>query len=317
MRRRFIHLIAGFHPLPRWLPVAILAALTGVASTRAESPPDREMFRVGFSTTLFSDVNENDARASVSAWAQAFASERGIAVDAEARILGGLSALQEALRTGEVDVISLLTEEFRVLQLETPLSPIYAALVNNRVYEEGLLLVHVESDIQQIEDLRGRTLAIHDNPRNSLSHIWLDTVLQEKGLPPAASLAGAITSSARLSGAVLPVFFRKTDACLVTRNAFETMAELNPQVGRMLRPVAASPGMLPVLMAFREDYRSPYREDIHAGMRDLHNSVAGRQVLTVFKSESLMEVPSSALQTALDLLDRADAARRHTPDRKE
>ena len=85
---------------------------------------------------------------------------------------------------------------------------------------------------------------------------------------------------------------------MVTRRGFETLAELNPQVGKDLRVLATSPEVVATVFCFRADYDSPVMDKLIAGLRELHLSAAGRQVLTVFQSDRLEEVPPSALDSA-------------------
>jgi hypothetical protein len=101
---------------------------------------------------------------------------------------------------------------------------------------------------------------------------------------------------------VLPVFFRQSDACVVTRSGFETMVELNPQLGRQLKILARSPEVVPAVFCFRADYAAGFKEDLFAGVRDLHKSAAGQQVLTVFQSDKIEDQPMSCLDSALELL---------------
>lgn len=296
----------------RSIPLAFLLGLLALlppwpcADAQSPAAPDREVFRIGFSTSLFSDVNENDARAGVKAWAQTIARERGIAVDPDPAILAGLPALRAALVNGQVDMVSILAEEYRALRGEMPLAPLFVAFVNGRIEEEALLLVHGDSGIERLEDLQGRRLLVHRNPRASLALPWLESLLLEKGLPPAAAFLGSVTENPKLSGVILPVFFRKTDVALATRGGFDTLKELNPQIGQSLRVLATAPKMVPVLMAFRADYNPAFKGEILNGLRELHQSPAGQQVLNIFHSDRLEDAPAEALQSALDLLARVE-----------
>ncbi|MDZ7582121.1 MAG: hypothetical protein U5R30_16465 [Deltaproteobacteria bacterium] len=72
-----------------------------------------------------------------------------------------------------------------------------------------------------------------------------------------------------------------------------------------------------MLFCFRADYAPPFKDKIMQGLRDLHLSPAGQQVLTIFHSEKLEVRPASAFQSAIDLLDRADKLRpASSPDPK-
>jgi hypothetical protein len=69
---------------------------------RVEDDTNAPPFRVGFSRRLFTDVNENDAKtASIRAWAQTVARERGIHMDPVAQLYDGIAEetfLREARR---------------------------------------------------------------------------------------------------------------------------------------------------------------------------------------------------------------------------
>ena len=104
-----------------------------------------------------------------------------------------------------------------------------------------------------------------------------------------------ITPKDKVSAVVLPVFFRAADACLVTRQGFRTMSELNPQVGRQLREIAASPPLLPTVTCIRADYEPTIREIAVEAIREAGKNPASQQLLTVFQIGTLTEQPLNIL----------------------
>ena len=80
------------------------------------------------------------------------------------------------------------------------------------------------------------------------------------------------------------------------------MFELNPQIGRRIKVLAASPPVVPVLFCFRADYMSPVRHQIMNELSHWHLSPAGRQILMLFQIDSLAEQPIGCLDSALELL---------------
>ena len=108
--------------------------------------------------------------------------------------------------------------------------------------------------------------------RASLAPVWSETILAREGLGSASGFYGQITTASKISQAVLPVFFRQLDACVVTRSGFETMVELNPQVGRQLKVLASSPPVVPVVFCFRASYDSPIRAKVLEEIAQWHNT---------------------------------------------
>jgi hypothetical protein len=161
-------------------------------------------FRVGFSSAMFTDVNENDAKAAVKAWGQSIARERGIPTDPETRIFKDIATWSQALRTKSVDAIGITVIEYAVLSREVPLAPVFVTYTGGRAREQYFILVHQDSKIERLAELRGRSLTIHENSRVRLALPWLDTVLIQEGGKPAVAWLRKITPSPKLAKVVLP-----------------------------------------------------------------------------------------------------------------
>lgn len=282
-----------------WLP--LLAAVVFFARSPAAEPEDRS-FRVGFSHVMFTDVNENDAKAAVEAWGQTIAKQLGIPTDPEPLIFPNTPALLQALQAKSVDAVGITMLEYVALSREVSLAPLFVTYNSGRCREQYLLLVHRDSKLEHLSDLRGKNLVFHSNSRTCMVPPWLDTLLVNAENKPAAEWLGKITQSPKLSHVVLPVFFHQIDACVATRAEFETMCELNPQIGQQLKILARSPEMVASLLCFRADYAPAFKEQLLAGLRDLHKTPAGLQILTVFQSEKIEDQPVSCVDSALTLL---------------
>ena len=259
------------------------------------------MLRLGFSTSVFAGVNENDAKAAMKVWAQAILKEHGLSVPADPQVLNG-EAIATAMQNKLIDAVTLSSAEYRALGGEFMSTNAVLGATGGRVTEEYLLLVHRDSNIGRIEDLRGRSLIFFQNPRASLAPVWFETLLLQSGLGQTLRFCGRVIQGGKLSQVVLPVFFHQADACVVTRRGFQTMIELNPQVGRQLKTLLSSPAMVPFAFYFRSDYSDPVRDQIIAEIKDVHSTAAGQQVLTLFQCENLEVRPVSVLDTALALL---------------
>jgi ABC-type phosphate/phosphonate transport system substrate-binding protein len=278
-------------------PSAPAAAASG--EERSPTAP----VRFAFSSRMFVDVNENDARAAMKVWGQTVSVERGIPLDPVFQIFVGTGAIATAIRGRLVDAITLPTDEYWELRNEVPLGSIVIGSKGGESTEQYVLLVRGDSGIQRLADLRGHSLVIYQNPLTSLAPAWLETELLQHQLGLTEQFWGRITESAKLLRAILPVFFHQADACLVTLKGFETMAELNPQIGRQLQVLAKSEAVVPNLFCFRGDYRSPYREKILQEISRLGETTAGQQTLALFQTDRLFPGDPASLAGAFALLD--------------
>lgn len=286
-----------------WLAFALGAATCAGAEEPSAPPGARDTLRLGFSYSMFIGVNENDAKASIKALGTTMVRERGIPAEPEPYLLSGTDAIATAARTGEVDAFSVTTEEYWVLAREVGFDRFVMAVKNGDPTEQYLLLVHRASGVTELAGLRGKRLAVFQNSRMSLGKVWLEVALAKAGQPLAAEHFGSVIDQPKLSKAVLEVFFRQTDACLVSRRGFATMSELNPQVGTQLVALATSPALVPAVFPFRTDFNPTLKEKSLREMSLVHTTAAGQQALMIFQVGQVAERPATDLASALALLD--------------
>ena len=279
-------------------------------------------FRVGFSRSLFSDVNDSDARASIRAWSQTVARENRISMDPTAHLFDHTNEMASAMQDGVVDLMSTTFDEYLEISRDVETSDWFATRTAGELSEEYILLVSVESGITRIEELEGKAIVMHASARTSLAMDWLDHLVMANDPGVAAEeFFGGIRPVERVSAAVLPVFFDQAVASVVAYSSFTTMYELNPQLHRGLRVIARSPPLLPAIMFFRKGFESPEKERIHKALGELQTTAAGQQVLTLFQSEALVPVDEEYLNRTEEFLfetrrlrNRRMAGERATPD---
>jgi phosphonate transport system substrate-binding protein len=102
---------------------------------------------------------------------------------------------------------------------------------------------------------------------------------------------------------VLPVFFGVKPACIVDRLAFETMMEMNPQVGsQLVKVVVSEPYLDSITFMTRHGYVSERaRRDLINALAELHQEPAGRQILTLFKVDQLVPFKEEYMKSVKDL----------------
>ncbi|MBI2947003.1 MAG: PhnD/SsuA/transferrin family substrate-binding protein [Verrucomicrobia bacterium] len=282
---------------------SFLLMLAVVLALGSSDKPNRPPFRFAFSTRMFIGVNENDAKAAVKAWAQGLAKERNINLDGQPTILQSQAELVEALRSQQVDCVSLTTDDYLTLAPDMQNTNLLVSSISGRTTEQYLLLVHVKSGISSPADLKGRSLVMLDHVRASLAPIWLDVLLVQEGLALPARHFSQIRSAQKLTAVVLPVFFRQQAACVVTRSGFDTMSELNPQIRAQLKPLAASPELVPAFTFLRPDYRGAPQDEIVAEVLKMHLTPSGKQILTLFQTDLIEHMPASVLMSARELIE--------------
>jgi ABC-type phosphate/phosphonate transport system substrate-binding protein len=257
---------------------------------------------VGYSSKLLSHVDVNDAKAATKVWTEMLIRKKGIFKKTDTFIIQDLTSLEKAVKAKAVDVVVLLPQDFIEIRNRVPLEPIFSSAIPRGVYEEFIVLVRKDQAIDKLSDLRGKRLLVEIGQRGTIPAFWLDTLLTRERLPEGKEFFSSIKEANKISQAVLPVFFRQADVCLTSRYAFETMAELNPQVGKDLKVIATSPGFLTGVICFRRDFYAQYKDHLDDSLRSLHTDPQGKQILTLFRISQLIPFEPSHLETVEALL---------------
>jgi hypothetical protein len=150
---------------------------------------------------------------------------------------------------------------------------VFPTTKKNSFNERYVLLVHRNGSIAA---LRGRKLLLYYNARMCLAPSWLGMLLANSspGLPETVFVG--MTRIANVSRAVLQVFFRQAEACVVTSSGFEIASELNPQLQKELRVLASSPEVVNKVFFFRPGYSSAVKDKLEGAILALHETPEGR-----------------------------------------
>lgn len=289
MRKMLICLVLSF----------IAAFTTGAA--------EQSTLKAGFTMDLFSDVNEDDAVASIKVWADTILVRRGIAMESAPEVYPDGESLKKEVLAGSVDLISMLAKELIQIEDSIPLDNFHFTAQNGKVTEEYILLVQADSGIEKLADLQGKNLAYVDNARMALGWLWLDSLMIEAEIPDSFSSRTTHTKSSR---AVMAAFFKKADVCLVSRKGYDTMVELNPQIGKRLRILKTSPEYIPAVLCMRKDYDAELKSEVLAALKELKKDIRGQQILTVFRADDIVPGTSEDLEPTRKLCERHAALRK-------
>lgn len=261
-----------------------------------------DLLRIGFTRQMFIGINENDVLAVAHVWATVLFQEGKIGYVSRPIVFDNLSEISAALSAGNIDVIGITTGEFAHVRKLIDEDAILCSVTSGSIMEEYLLLVNRKSNIKKLSGLKGRALGMLTSIRALPAETWLDTLLLQEGMEPAAGFFGQIDTDSKAGNLLIPLFFGKLDACVVTRKAFDTMVELNPQTGKQLEILEISPPVVPTILCFRKDFTSPIRNQVEDRLLSWQHSPAGRQSLAIFQVDSIEKHSDSCLDSALELL---------------
>ena len=271
-----------------WKGLALFA-LSLVASAGSALAQEEEslQFRTAFPIRALRNASPTDAKVAASVLLKRIVHQQGYkhyttdVPETREEFVAGL-------RAGSYDFVLIETLDYLALKEEFPMQPrIAGAAIDADPMETFLLLVREGAAEEGLAGLKGKRLLI-ERGGQSLSSLWLETLMAEKGLKGAGEHFGEITTVGNCADGALPVFFGKADACLITKSGFDVMTELNPQLSRRLTATNWSEPLLISMMCLREGFVERIPGQLEDVSMRLHESSDGQQILNMMRVKRLL-----------------------------
>lgn len=291
--------------------VAIAVLIMGAAIARPQGVDDGLVpvgLQVGFTRSSFLGVNEADARAAFKVFSAKVGERRGYEITPTIRVFNDLTELMKEIELGTQDLLILESWDYLTLSPIGKMPVEFVTVEQGVMMEDYLVLVRADTDYSNLGDLEGRHVIVLDSTNSNIGKHWLRTELMALGVLDPRAFFNRFEIREKPSQVVLPVFFGNADACVVDRSGFEIMAELNPQVGKMLRVMTRSDAYLDTVACVRlNGWEDPkHRTDLIAALQELTQDPAGQQIMSLFRFNELIKFENEFLDTVRVLHRRHD-----------
>lgn len=261
----------------------------------------KKPLRFGFLDYAFTDVSVEDTKVAINLYIQKLLGETHF--EPNTIVYQNFDNLYRAVREQTVEMASLSGTDFLKIAPDSLLVPSFTkSYEDGAIYDTYVLLVHKDNATTSLKDLRNT--AIRLDKKIDLISIWLNVMLAENNLPEATSFFKKITYDDRPAQSVLAVFFKQSEACVVTRRVFQVLSELNPQISKNLVPILESPQYIPGILCFHAKLPPLDQEILYHAALSFGDSQEGKQVLNLFKTREVVPFKYDFLETIVNLLSR-------------
>lgn len=267
---------------------------------------DLEPMGTAYSAGIFRNISLPDVIASTTVWVDSFGAKLDLCRAGDVLVLEGVDAWNAAAKEKSFKLAVLFSVDFLNMEKEGVFEPCTVFKESTGIGSELVLLVHQDSGIDSLSDLADQDICFTQDRFFEISHMWIDTLLAEKGLLPKETFFRSVSKNSKAMGTVLPVFFKKSTACVVTHNSFELMQELNPQVGKKLTVLAHSPNYISSIICLRSDCDPVFAEKLRSALPNLDNDASGKQFLMTFRITEMVPYQPDDLQTLRSLVEKHD-----------
>ena len=261
----------------------------------------KKVYRFIYSKELFFNTKTEDAIALTKIFTEKIKKQKGIEDEAEIVICENDEELIDATKTNFDFVLSTTVTLVKLLK-KGNVKPV---LVNQTQGSYGFvyyLVTRKDKNINHLSDLKNRRLNILARSDGQTPSLWLEKILRDNKLPVKNKFFEEITFDYKPTNILLPVFFSKVDAAVITKESFDVMCELNPNIKKDLNILAISKTLLFGVLSFDTKSKNKEREKfIYDILTTMHNDADGRQFLSLFSLDKIIPYKEEYLSKFMEL----------------
>lgn len=194
----------------------------------------------------------------------------------------------DRLASGEYNVGIASALEYVQIAPQLQVTPIGREFRFHKTTFKILLFVRKGSKLKTISDLKGKKLSLSDD--DPLNKVYLRVLLARNGIKELDGFFSAVEVKVKPKAAVLDLFLQEADACLATNMLFNSMAQLNPQLKKTLRPIHYSESISNGVVFVRNDMPKKTARDFTKVLLTLHQTEKGKQLLKIFRTPKMASV---------------------------
>lgn len=285
----------------------ILLIVLTTPQIQAENRENEQSFikeiRLATVQDIYSSINHHDARTALELIMQKTIAKKSYAYKVQMHFIDpAMNNIVEDLQGGGYHFITLSGLDYFAYRDTLNLNPILIPTKTDQPTENLVLLARKDQTLSTMAEKPERTLLIETGRSGDLSKLWLDTRIPVEGFPQSDFFFTEIRRVKKPNRAVIPVFFNQADACVVTQNAFDILNDLNPQIGRRLKVLFRSKGLVRMMVCATQ---KPNPKDIEAFVKEsvnIEHNPDTQQAMTIIQMKRFLQVNPGDLEATQKLI---------------
>jgi len=305
--------ILGFYSVNILIPISIVILYTSNINPQQKTETETlNSYGVAFLRTMFLNVDYNDAKAAIKVYIDNLQEQIVSGFSLKPIMFEDTDDLLRNYNKENLAVITLSTIDFLAYRSRLSLYPILVSSGKTDPLETYLILIRKDENINNIEYLADKKIGILQKGNDPIPVMWLNILLDANKISLKEKSFGSVIIVKSESQLILSLFFRQLDACLVSKTAFETMIEINPQIGSQLTILKSSPRYLKAVSSFTPKFRkTKFSDSLLQHLTTLDRYPAGRQLFALTKTAKVIPYKEEYLDNVRTLISDYNKLPKH------
>lgn len=248
---------------------------------------DRD-YKLIFSSNLLQNMKIEDAIATTKILAKKIQQKMELKEEIEIVVAGDLNDIINEIKK-PYDFILATGVETELLKRKHNIEPVLVNETDGTYGFEYLLVVNKNKNFNSLSLLKNLKIAILSKSEYHTAPIWLDKLLRDEKLPAKEKYFSEIKYDYKANNVLLPVFFNKIEAAVISKSAYDLLCELNPQIKKQIQILMQSENLIFGVISFdgrsKDAKRKEFMLDV---LKTLHEENYGKQLLDLFMVEKII-----------------------------
>lgn len=281
--------------------ILLLSIFSTAFSQKGDKHENNKQIKLIISISSFHNAKNEDAQALAEILSNHIKKSKKLDYNFLVETPSTLDEISKSL-SDDFDCVILTTDEYLSLSNKFPLDPFATNLTNKHVGYNYHLIVNEDDQLTDISQLKNETIYILARDNQKAPFLWLDKILVEKKLSNSKKFFKNIITDYKATNVLLPVFFKKAKACVVTDASLNLMLELNPAIKNKIKILQTSDRFLLGLVALnREKRNTDLYNLLNEIILSLHENEYGKQLLSLFSADQIAKYKEEYLQNYIKL----------------
>ncbi len=268
------------------------------------NPFAERSLRIGFDADFMQDINRTDAEVSMKFWTEEISEQTDIPITVTF-YHEQMKQMVSDFENGTINYVFTAPMEFVKHFNSDHLADGFTTLQTTNGFHTLVLLTRQHENTDTIRQLQHHSITLLAN--NELQEVYLDLLSMQtfkQNFRTSFHLNKPENNSQRL---ILQLFFKKTDAVMVSEASFDLAVELNPQLAKSLQVVKKLNDVPQIVGFFHKAVAEDFREEVIHKSEKFHEYRRGQQVLEIFKSIRMQRSATGDLDNIIKLYQEYQA----------
>lgn len=189
----------------------------------------------------------------------------------------------------DFDLVLLTTEQYLRLNKLLPLEPFTTNYTDGNYGYIYHLIVNKDDNIENIAQLKGESIYIQAHTKDQTATLFLKKLLKDASLKPIETFFKEVIIESKATNVLLPVFFKKAKACMITNSSLKLLMELNPGIKNQIKILHST---IPIILGLTCLNSNKKNDEAYKIFKEvlptIHESEYGRQFINLFGAEKLI-----------------------------